>query len=178
MLLPRLNCEPGEDEKAQGWIAEAQTILGQKNCAPPAPASSATSAISRASPYEARLVVNRRLNAPGSEKETRQFAFELNGSGLSYQPGDALGVWPENDPALLEDIARRTGLAPEMLEGRDVTRLTPPLLAFYAQHAPKLAALLAAQDVPARKNWLWGRQLLDVLLEFPCKAQPEDWLAA
>ena len=172
-LLPRWNCEPGEDDKVQGWLARAQSALGRQETAP---APSVTPAISRANPFMARLVTNLRLNAPGSEKETRHLAFDLAGSGLGYQPGDALGVWPENDPALLEETARLTGLDPEALAKRDISRLTPPLLAFCAERAPMLAAQLAAQNEPARQAWLWGRQLRDVLVEFAVRATPEEWL--
>ena len=172
-LLPRCNCEPGEDDKVQTWLTRAQEALGQPATAP---APSAPPAISRANPFLARLAGNRRLNAAGSEKETRHLVFDLAESGLSYQPGDALGVWPENDPALLAEIARQTGLDPEALAKRDISRLTPPLLAFCAERAPALATQLPAQDDPTRQAWLWGRQLRDVLAEFTVRATPEEWL--
>ncbi|MBU6398455.1 MAG: hypothetical protein KJS74_09790, partial [Rhodospirillales bacterium] len=108
--------------------------------------------------------------------ETRHLVFDLAESGLSYQPGDALGVWPENDPALLAEIARQTGLDPEALAKRDISRLPPPLLAFCAERAPALATQLPAQDDPTRQAWLWGRQLRDVLTEFAVRATPEEWL--
>ncbi|MDE2240808.1 MAG: NADPH-dependent assimilatory sulfite reductase flavoprotein subunit, partial [Rhodospirillales bacterium] len=132
--------------------------------------------ISRANPFLARLAGNRRLNALGSEKETRHLVFDLAESGLSYQPGDALGVWPENDPALLEEMAKLMGLAPEALAKRDISRLNPPLLAFCAERDPALAVQLPAQDDPARQAWLWGRQLRDVLAEFSVRATSEEWL--
>ncbi|SHE67942.1 FAD binding domain-containing protein [Acidocella aminolytica 101 = DSM 11237] len=172
-LLPRWNCEPGEDDKVQTWLARAQEALGQQEAAL---APTATPAISRANPFLARLAGNRRLNASGSEKETRHLVFDLAESGLSYQPGDALGVWPENDPALLEEMAKLMGLAPEALAKRDISRLTPPLLAFCAERDPALAVQLPAQDDPTRQAWLWGRQLRDVLVEFTVCATPEEWL--
>lgn len=174
-LLPRWNCEPGEADKAENWLVQAQAAVGVPNCANQAPSGEA--AIARASLFRARLIKNNRLNAASSEKETRHFAFDLTGSGLVYEAGDALGVWPQNDPILVTEIARLTGLDPEILAKRDISRLTPSLLKFCAAHAPPLAVMLAAQAEPARQSWLRGRQLRDMLAAFAVKAAPEDWLA-
>jgi sulfite reductase (NADPH) flavoprotein alpha-component len=111
----------------------------------------------------ARLTGNRRLNKSRSEKETRHLVYNLGEAGLDYKPGDTLGIWPENAPALLAEIARLTGLSPESLAKRDITRLTPPLLSFCSMRAPALAALLAEQSEANQQAWLWGRQIRDVL---------------
>ncbi|MGE4482752.1 molybdopterin-dependent oxidoreductase [Acidocella sp.] len=177
-LLCRRNCEPGEDDKALEWLDEAQAALGQERLDEAALPAATAPAISRAHPFEARLVSNLRLNGAGSEKETRHLVFELGDSGLVYQPGDALGIWPENDPALLEEMAGLTGLAPDLLASRDISRLTPGLLAFCAALTPAIADWLGAHDDPARQSRLWGRQLRDLLADFTVRAAPEAWLAA
>src|SRR5438045_3339268 len=84
--------------------AAAASVGGAK--APAAPADAKPQAAVRPSvrsvahgrdnPFPARLRENRRLNLPGSEKDTRHVALDLTGSGLTYKPGDALGVYPEN----------------------------------------------------------------------------------
>lgn len=56
----------------------------------------AESGCTRLHPFPSRLLACKSLNSPGSAKDTRLVAFDLKGSGLTYQPGDALGVWPEN----------------------------------------------------------------------------------
>ena len=103
--------------------------------------------------------------------------FDLTDSGLTYRPGDALGVWPQNDPAMLDLMARLTGVDEAALATRDITRLTPPVLTFCAARSPALAAVLAKQDDTTRKAWAWGRQLPDLLRAFPLRAAPEEWLA-
>jgi sulfite reductase alpha subunit-like flavoprotein len=50
----------------------------------------------------ARLVSSAALTAQGAEKETRHVVLDLSGSGLSYAPGDSLGVWPQNNPDEVE----------------------------------------------------------------------------
>lgn len=60
-------------------------------------------------PFPARHVLNRRLSGDGSSKDTRHHIISLAGSGLSYQPGDALGVFARNEPELVDAILRRLG---------------------------------------------------------------------
>src|SRR5438309_5055752 len=63
----------------------------------------------RANPFPARLVVNRRLSGPESEKDTRHFELDLTEWGLSFEPGDSVAVYPTNDPGLVEEIIRALG---------------------------------------------------------------------
>ena len=64
----------------------------------------ARSAFSRKNPFPARLHVNRKLTLEGSGKETRHFELDLAGSGLIYECGDSIGLFPKNDPALADEI--------------------------------------------------------------------------
>lgn len=69
-----------------------------------APAETAAPAYSRAAPFPALVLASRNLNAPESAKRVHQVEFDLGGSGLSYQAGDALGVVPQNCPELVDEI--------------------------------------------------------------------------
>lgn len=64
---------------------------------------------SRKNPFRARLLESRTLNAEGSAKDTRHVVIDLKSSGLSYQVGDALGVFPTNCSELAGTIVRRLG---------------------------------------------------------------------
>jgi sulfite reductase (NADPH) flavoprotein alpha-component len=72
-----------------------------------APVGHDAQAYSRKNPYPARLVASKPLNKMGSDKDTRHVIFDLKDSGLTYKPGDALGVWPENCPDLVNEIIDR-----------------------------------------------------------------------
>src|SRR5450759_541393 len=76
--------------------------------APRKPAASAPP-YTRSNPFPGKLVVNRRLSGPESEKDTRHFEIDLKGWGLSFEPGDSLAVYPTNDPELVEEILRALG---------------------------------------------------------------------
>jgi sulfite reductase (NADPH) flavoprotein alpha-component len=68
------------------------------------------SAWTRERPFAARLLGNRRLNADSSDKDTRHVALALGDSGLVYEPGDALGIWPRNGSVLIDRLLEVTGL--------------------------------------------------------------------
>ena len=57
---------------------------------------------SRKNPFPGRIVTNRVLSLPGSGKEIRHFELSLAGSGQKYEPGDSLGIYPDNEPARVE----------------------------------------------------------------------------
>jgi sulfite reductase (NADPH) flavoprotein alpha-component len=63
-------------------------------------------------PFKAKLKENRRLNKEGSEKDTRHFAIDLSGSGLQYNPGYSLGVFPQNPPILVDELLVKLNIDP------------------------------------------------------------------
>src|SRR5437868_14807732 len=63
----------------------------------------------RTNPFPARLVVNRRLSGPESEKDTRHFELDLSGWGLSFEVGDSLAVYATNDPELVDEMIHTLG---------------------------------------------------------------------
>ncbi|MCU1723042.1 bifunctional nitrate reductase/sulfite reductase flavoprotein subunit alpha [Pseudomonas sp. 5P_5.1_Bac1] len=178
-LLERVDCEPDFDEPFASWLQALTAKLAE---APVPVAEVAKPAFGKSHPLPAQLLENRVLNGPGASKETRQIVFDLGDSGLSYQVGDALGVWPHNCPQLVEEFLRCSGLdgdavvnlkepmplAVALGEHLDITRITPQVLA-------KVSGLPG--DKAALNNWLWGRQLVDLLAEFPLNLSQTEWLA-
>ena len=71
----------------------------------PVPAEEKPAGYSRKNPFSARLLVNRKLTGEGSEKDTRHYEISLEGSGLTYEAGDALGIMPTNSPELVDEIS-------------------------------------------------------------------------
>ncbi len=141
---------------------------------------------SRKNPFPARLAANRKLTADGSNKDTRHFELSLEGSGLRYEVGDSLGVFPRNDPTLVDAVLARLGLGgDEQVASADgaplslrealstsfiLTEPSKQLLQAVADREPaaaKLAGLLDPAAKAALEEYLWGRDVLDVLEEFP-----------
>ena len=67
------------------------------------------SGYSRKNPFPATIAVNRKLTGEGSNKDTRHLEINLSGSGLAYEVGDSLGVFPKNDTELVEGILKNQG---------------------------------------------------------------------
>lgn len=145
-------------------------------------------------PWAAPLIDNRLLSLAGSAKEVRRVTVDLAGSGLEYAAGDALGVWPTNNPSLVDEWLAVTGLAPdtevEMGDGGraplaealryrlDITTVRPELLRFVAERAgdSRLRTLLRPDNQLELAKWTWGRQAVDVLAEHPVRADPTEWM--
>ena len=109
---------------------------------PPNPATT-TARYTRSNPFPGKLVVNRRLSGPESEKETRHLEIALTGWGLTFEVGDSMAVYPTNDPNLVEAIIyligangdepvpvakTQKGLREALLRNYSITQPTPKFL--------------------------------------------------
>lgn len=124
-LLDRVDCEVEYDAPVTGWMAAVFAALGASEvvageapsarvvAAPRMPAPDAEELYSKKNPLIAPLIANERLNGKGSAKDTRHIAFSIEGSGLSYEVGDALGVFPANCPDVVVRVMESHRLDPE-----------------------------------------------------------------
>ncbi|HEY9247531.1 MAG TPA: sulfite reductase flavoprotein subunit alpha, partial [Rariglobus sp.] len=112
-IAPRTDCDVDYETPFTTWVDTTLAALGSASVAGPgpgqaAPALSATPhvplAYDKKNPFPAPVLVVRNLNAPGSAKEVNHIEFDLTGSGLVYEAGDALGVFPHNCPQLVAEI--------------------------------------------------------------------------
>ena len=164
----------------------------------PLPAS--VSAFTRDNPFLAELLVNQRITGRGSDKaastkDVRHLELSLEGSGLHYEAGDALGVWPVNPPRLVDAVLATLGfdgaqavghggqtlpLRQWLSQRRELTRLSRPFVVAHAAvaHGPELHALLAPEQAAAFSQLLTERQLLDLLLAHPGAWTPDAFVAA
>ncbi|MFK0312887.1 molybdopterin-dependent oxidoreductase [Pseudomonas sp. NPDC090233] len=189
-LLPRVDCEPDFDEAFATWLDALLPELG--SAAVPLPVAETVAGYSKQQPWSATLLENRLLNAPGASKETRQLVFDLAGSDFTYAAGDALGVWPRNCPALVEEMLaamRLDGQAQVQLKGQalmplaqalvshlEIAKVTAQQLQVFSQQAGELQRLLQPECKRELQDWLWGRQLVDVLRAFPQDLPLATWL--
>lgn len=128
-LLDRVDADVEYQAAASEWRARLVDVL--KARAPAAPsvqvaASGAvnevhTSPYTKEAPLTASLSVNQKITGRNSEKDVRHIEIDLGDSGLRYQPGDALGVWYQNDPALVKELVELLWLKgdePVTVEGK------------------------------------------------------------
>src|SRR5947207_10360333 len=119
-----------------------------------APAAAAPPRYTRANPFPARMVVNRRLSGPESAKDTRHFELDLTGWGLTFEVGDSLAVYATNDPELVDEIIRALGATGDEQVPRpkgEPTTLREALLRDYSitQPTPKILRAMAEQAYAA-----------------------------
>ncbi|PRN05648.1 reductase [Pseudomonas sp. LLC-1] len=191
-LLQRVDCEPDFDEAFAGWLEALLPSLGTAAAPQTVNEPAPVTIYGKQQPWAAALVENRLLNGPGASKETRQLVFDLSGSGFSYAAGDALGVWPRNCPTLVDELLALTqldGQAMVELKGQpamplaealqahlEIAKVTPQQLQAFAGSAPDLQRLLQPECKAELQDWLWGRQLVDVLRAFPQQLPLASWL--
>jgi sulfite reductase (NADPH) flavoprotein alpha-component len=189
-LYPRVDCDLDYDVPAGEWL---EGILDSLNSVEGVSAHGqvattlqvAETIYSRTNPFKAEVLENINLNGRGSNKETHHLELSLTGSGLTYKPGDSLGIYPENDPVLVEQLLDVLPWGPEekvtvnkqgetltLLEAftsyYEITVLTKPLLEKAAQltKSEGLRDLVALADNGKLNPYLYGRDLLDMVQDF------------
>lgn len=149
----------------------------------------------REQPFTAPLLLNQRITGRGSDRDVRHVELSLEGSGLRYAPGDALGIWPTQSPALVdavlktvqldgnttvsvgnEELALRTWLS----DRRELTQLTRP---FFTAHTERngdhaLRELLAPTSRDALSDLFSRWQVLDLLRRHPAPWTADSLVAA
>ncbi|MBY9078009.1 assimilatory sulfite reductase (NADPH) flavoprotein subunit [Paenibacillus sp. HN-1] len=196
-IVPRQDCDVDFGEPAAEWMKAVLTALGESAPAAGAAAIAAVSEpvsgeteYSRSNPFQAEVLENLNLNGRGSDRETRHLELSLEGSNLSYEPGDSLGVIPENHPQLVDELitymgwnpgeeveAGKNGALPlreALLRYYEITVLTKPLL----EQAAKLAQgsglkdLLAPERQQELRSYLQEHDLLDLVQDHSLKGAP------
>ena len=183
--VERRDCDTDYEAPYTEWTESALAALG-KNVTQPVPAVlnaltgetrvPLSDGYSRKNPFPAKLPTNRLLTAAGSQKEVRHFELTLTDSGLTYEVGDALGIFPTNSPLVVETVLKALGCDGEeavaigteevplrlaLAKHFDLTKPTNELLAAAATRAPEFDSIFA--DKVALKPWLHGREVSDVL---------------
>jgi len=200
-LRPRFDGDVDYARTAPAWIeatldAFAQRLGAAAPASVPAQATPhAPNAVTADAPFAARLLDRVRLTGRGSDKVVVHVELSLEGSGIAYAPGDALGVQPRNDPALVDELIAALRLDPDapvdeasgpvslrdsLTRHREITVVTPRFLTSYSAAAKsrKLAGLLKPDQAEALARMLDGRQVADIVREFPAKSvAPQDFAA-
>jgi len=195
---PRVDCDVDYDEPFTKWLDGALGALGQQASTPATGVEVAkpetqnskpetASGFSKINPFLAPILAVRRLSGAESQKDVNHVEFSLEGSGLVYEAGDALGVWPQNCPELVnsvlaalqcdgeEAVATPVGELPlriALLKHYDLGKPLPELLTLFATAG--VAAGSPPANFPPAENLL---DVLDVLQAHPGRAlAPADFV--
>ncbi len=188
-VAPRVDCDVDFDDDYAAWIDAALTKLVEltgtqatetiSESTVPAPVQ-----YSRKNPYSAELKERIVLNGEGSDKETIHLEFDLEGSGLTYNVGDSLAVVPQNASDVVEAVLKASKLDPETevsIKGEafklgdalrselDITALSKPVLNRFNEIAQNSELDAIINDKEKLLSFIEGRDLADLLKEYPSK---------
>ncbi len=187
-IYDRIDCDVDFEEPAELWISEVIPHMADGASATVIVDSDAAMIeapkYNRKNPFPAKLLVNRLLTAPESSKETRHYEISIAGSDLSYEAGDALCVFPTNCPELVKNILQAINCTgeEEVPVDSELMPLNEALRVHFEIKLPskelideiarrsgdqELNTLLKEGDKERLANYLWGRDILDLFLQFP-----------
>ena len=180
--VERIDCDLDFAGPAADWIGRAVKALT------PADAGRGTvievdfgkpGAVAKPEIVEAEIVEHIDLNSSRSDKETIHLVLGFDGAAPVYEPGDLLDLYAENDPAEVDELLKAVGLSgdqalrADFIKSRDVHTLSLKSVETYA-------GMTGQQDVKAliesgaARQWVAGRQLIDLLIDFPVALTAEQ----
>ncbi len=200
-LLARADADVDIDRIAKPWLQNALNgAREQLKSATPARATVTplrpvrpTVLWTREKPFAAEVLANQRISARDGAKDIRHIELSLRDSGLSYEPGDALGVWPSNPPELVDAVIAAAKLDAQavvthdeqtlplrdwLTDKRELTRLARPFLIAHAARAKHddLDAIVASPV--ALPQFLSQAQVIDLLHAHPAAWDANSFVGA
>lgn len=192
-LAPRVDCDVDFDSAAAQWMDTVRGLLAKEQPKAPqgarlsvVPETAAAPVFGKRNPFAAPVIENLVLTGRGSSKETRHIELSLGGSDITYMPGDALGIAPMNDAAIVEAILSEThleggasvtgkdgekDLAGALTAGYEIQTATPRFLENWARlsGAAALQHLTLPENTAERSAFLHRHHVVDILRQFPVR---------
>jgi sulfite reductase (NADPH) flavoprotein alpha-component len=177
-VAERVDCDLDFAEPAATWIGATLKTLAPE-VAPDAKVI-AVDFGAKAAPnldvVEAEVTETINLNSSRSDKETYHLELSFEGAAPAYKPGDSLDLYAENDPAYVDALLASArvsdaALRSEFIKSRDVTTLSLKTMETYAGFGQRYVKGLL--EAGTAKTWVAGRQLIDLIQQFPVTLDAE-----
>ena len=184
-IFPRVDCDVDFDDSYDAWKKGVLDALGASAAPAAAAEDSSEDGYSKKNPFPSPILKNVGLNSVDSERETQHIEFSLEGSGLEYEVGDALGVYPRNDEAIVDEILANMNFKPTeevplpgggeatlrdaLINNYDIRNINKTFLQAWQARSgsPFLRALVEGDDKAAYDDFCWGRELIDLITDHP-----------
>ena len=182
----RVDCDVDYDEPFAAWRKGIVESLGGAQLATtPAAVEEEVVPYGKKNPFPSPILRNYNLNGARAEKETHHVELSLKGSGMEYVVGDALGVCPVNPEEQVDEILNSlpfntneevplpggggASLREALTTSYDIRSLTPKLLQAWQERSgsPFLRSVVETQDRKVMNEFCWGRELIDLVTEYP-----------
>ncbi|GGA80473.1 sulfite reductase [NADPH] flavoprotein alpha-component [Neiella marina] len=194
-FVPRVDCDVDYDDAVAEWIdkvvaeAKSLTSVAATPVAAATAAAPAASQFNKKNPYNASLLTNQKITGRDSIKDIRHIEIDLEGSGLQYQPGDALGVWFQNDEALVDELLSLVkadggtdvdgkSLRQALIEDYELTLSYPGFIKAVAEATGEKGLAELAADAGKLRDYIADRQIIDIVRDYPLELTVEQLTGA
>jgi sulfite reductase (NADPH) flavoprotein alpha-component len=202
-ITDRVDCDVDYDADVTAWFEtvthQVKDELGAKSSQSVVPSldmglsSVAASQYTKKSPYTATLFESQQITGRDSVKDIRHIEISLEDSGIQYRPGDALGVWFENDESLVADLISELGLQSDglvswsgdeyslntvLVNKLELTQSYPTFANKYAEYANNIELNALLDDKSVLREFLAERQIIDIVRQFPAKVTAQQFVDA
>lgn len=188
-LLPLVECDVDYEAAAGQWhadVLEAVKPLIQTSSASVVSIGTAKalgeSEFTKQNPYSAEVLVSQKITGRGSDRDVRHVEIDLGDSGLSYQAGDALGVWFSNNEVLVDEVlaglsltadelvtvgAESLTLEQALVDKKELTQLYPGLVKAWAELSGSAELQALSEDKEQVRQFILKHQLADLVVQYP-----------
>ena len=182
----RVDCDVDYDEAFASWRkGVVESLGGVASIDTVDSAESESIPFGKKNPFPSPILRNDNLNGPDAEKETHHVELSLEGAGMDYVVGDALGVFPVNQEdqvdEILDSLPFNTNeqvpipgggeglLRDALMTSYDIRALTPKLLQAWQKRSgsPYLRSVVESGERKVMNEFCWGRELIDLVTEYP-----------
>ncbi|HHF3199595.1 TPA: assimilatory sulfite reductase (NADPH) flavoprotein subunit [Vibrio diabolicus] len=200
-FIDRLDCDVDYEAPAAEWrknaLGKVKDTLSSGTEAdvvqlPVGQAATAHSPYNKQNPYTATLLTSQKITGRDSGKDVRHIEIDLEGSGLTYQPGDALGVWFENSSELANAILGKVGLSgvetvdvdgeslsihSALVSKYEITTSNPQLITKFAELSGSKKLQKLVDDKDKLREYSASTQIVDVLAEKKTKLTADELIS-
>jgi sulfite reductase (NADPH) flavoprotein alpha-component len=199
-LAERVDCDVDYEAAVNDWSAKLVDVAKQSlvsQSADVVPIASAVkpniSEYTKQNPFQAPLLLAQKITGRNSIKDIQHIELALEGSGLSYQAGDALGVWFKNDPLMVDEILALVKVDPDiiienknnsltvrqaLIENLELTVSYPGFVKAYAAATESAALNELLSEPSALRAFLADRQIIDIVRQYPSELAAQSLVNA
>ena len=204
-IAPRIDCDVDYEADAKTWsdavIKQTKELLGSdtttNNVVALSNDSTAEDIYTKQNPYSAELLVSQKITGRDSAKDVRHIEIDLGESGLTYQAGDALGVWFDNSTSLVDELITELGfddkeliivadqsmsIAEALKTTFEITQTSIQFIEFWAIKSQAISLLNLLEDKAALREYAANHQVVDVVKSAPLanetKVGAQDFIEA
>lgn len=192
-ILPILTLDVDFEDDVDRWIQNFAAVFADiaVDSAQILPSVTASETVdySRKNPFKATVIDKMKITGRTSDKEVYHVELSLEGSGITYEPGDSVGILANNPPLLVDDILKQVGfsgnegvvlkegsfsLKEALTERLEITILNREVIQKYQEKSGNSELKKIAECEELLDNYLYGHDILDLLEEFPFSITAQD----